>query len=99
MTTATVKHQCKHGCGYEHEKRGPMNLHELYHCPKIKAGTTPPVQQKKPRTAAATPAPKLKCDCNDGPTLAYLSKSNPAHVGAIAAGYKKICTECQEVFA
>lgn len=107
METAT-KHRCKHGCGYEHAKRGPMNLHELYHCPKVKEASQRPQETRKASETSKRSVkvvkkpqkpPESACDCEEGPSSAFLSKSNPAHVGAIAAGYKKYCTECGEVFS
>jgi hypothetical protein len=31
---------CKHGCAYKHTHKGAMNLHEKYHCEKLKSETT-----------------------------------------------------------
>jgi hypothetical protein len=94
MKTA-VKHKCKHGCGYEHEKRGPMNIHELYHCKK---------KESSSRGSAAAPAKKqessageMNCDCDDGGQWGFLSRTDPQHIAARARGFTKICTECGEI--
>lgn len=100
MTIQTATHTCKHGCGYTAAKRGPMNLHELYHCPKIKQQTTPAADKPAAKGSKAKPAdkPAAKCDCDDGPSYAFLLRNDPVHIAAATKGFKKYCTECGELF-
>lgn len=78
--------ECKNGCGYTNKHRGAMNIHESVHC-KQKGAAAPEETKKDLRY----------CDCEDAPSWAFLSRSEPAQARAIAAGYKKICTGCGEV--
>jgi hypothetical protein len=91
MNETATMHKCKHGCGYEHKKRGAVNLHERYHCPKVKG-------DGGSGSASSGSSAALKCDCEGGPSLAFMNKADPRFQGALASGYKKICTECLEVF-
>jgi hypothetical protein len=84
-------HKCKHGCGKE-GTRGPMNLHELYHCPKLKSG------DRQMGTAGKTKKePDKKCDCDDGGFWSFLSPSDSRHALLLSLGKKKYCTVCEEV--
>jgi hypothetical protein len=75
-----------------------MNLHERYHCEKLKSGAAAqeaPAKKQKAKAAAA--AKSDGCECKEGGSWAFLNGTYGPHARAIAAGYKKYCTECGEV--
>lgn len=100
-------HQCKHGCGYTNGHRGAMNLHEQIHCQHLRSTPTQPRPVKRVAAggggavAAVKDKPAVKatryCDCDGAGSWEFLSSGDPSHVRALAAGYKKVCTECGEV--
>lgn len=79
-------YKCKHGCGYGHEQRGTMNLHESKHC-KMKEAEVKPVKSDS------------DCDCSDGGSWRMLTGQEKQISSAAypEKNYKEVCDSCQEL--
>jgi hypothetical protein len=82
-TVTQARYHCKHGCGYESDHRGRMNLHERNHCPKINAAVSTPTDQPKKK--------KHVCD------FRLLNLRDQQEKQAVFAGYKEVCEGCQKL--
>jgi hypothetical protein len=76
------KYKCKHGCGKEYEHKGAMNIHENIHCPK-----------KGGKEVSKNDAD----ECKDGCSWRLLNSKDAKEAAAIQMGFKRVCTECDEV--
>jgi hypothetical protein len=84
----SLVYKCVHGCGYESNHKGAMNLHDRIHCKTLKKGA---------REVPKATKEKSPCDCADGGKWRLLNAKSEREQTVIDAGYKKICTECWEV--
>jgi hypothetical protein len=82
--------KCKH-CGTQTNKagkpfahRGALNIHESVHCPEK------PLLLKQG---------KEKPGCCEDPDIRLLSSGDPREAFVMSKGYKKVCDNCEEVFA
>lgn len=82
---------CKH-CGATKNKsgkpfahQGALNIHESIHCPQRPTGGS----------SAGTGA--SSSGCCEKPEYRFLRAADQREAVAIAHGYKKVCTNCEEV--
>jgi hypothetical protein len=81
-------YECKHGCGYKHDKRGTMNLHESMHCKTLRTTSSTKKTTKNPSG----------CDCSDGGNWRLLTPNEKNYVLInFNVDMKEVCETCKEL--
>lgn len=78
-------------CKKSFDTKRALNTHHRFHCKQGNESGSSSI------SSAGSRRQQSLCECPEGGNWRMLNPNNPRHAAAMAKGYKKYCTDCEEV--